>query len=910
MNNESGFTLIEAVISLMIVGILAAFAGMAIVTGTKGYVQTRENSHLAQKAQMSMSRIHRELMEITDIEAFDDTGTEPWIIFDNPQGRQAIARVGDTLRLYELNPTKTNLDGETGDLLVDQVTGFSLNFFQGSNAWAVSNKNSILPEEIQLLSALQVGFDLERKEANSTLNFSTTVYPRNTNNFGGAPPTGDPMTASQYECFIKTAAGRVAFPDQSGLRLWVAGNISAVLSIILFVVTVYLTRVTKEYIMSVVSPAIRLRRRDIHSDESGNVLVGLVVTMLIFSALGAGMLSLTSSSTTSQVAASNDVKAYYIAESGFRYAASEFLHASDTGTSGLEDDRNRIIDNLNGNTYNLSGSDGYFRLDMYPYFLTAQNRIDDTTLAVELPGNKPTSLIIPASGKIRINLQTYTYTSYSAYSSTTGEFSGLSPNLPATVPVDTTVKMIAIAPSGQPFVKDGDLNLTSITASIFPELQGKFSVNGIDDKRFGYVRREGDTLKGVYNADNPADDTFNTTLSSATDVIAEPFLQVRSTGTVGEGDLATNRQIVYNTPLLSDPTTLTKAEFYDEFSDDSNLDSATYGSLSITDIGGNNALTVDSVQSSSLGPKSSLIGVNWTYQKIAFANAHRKAGYYLSYDAQTKIGFDFIFPGGTWDTITPDSYDQVGLPKYFVSGIVFRLDENLNTYGLGFTRGSNNLDPRPDNITPGLIFEDQVPIVTLWQLTNNGVTPNWLAYSLLPGTLIFSDDVESGQGAWTASGQWAITSTDSRSTTNSWTDSPGSNYQSNQNTWIESGVFDLSGVSAVTLTFWHKFDIASGDSGRVEISVNGGSTWSSPTFPSSFYVQGHQSSWIRQAVSFNGPFTTNVKFRFRLATNDEGTGQGWWIDDIKILNKDFIDALTSPPLPRYLDGKSYRGGCH
>ena len=206
MNNESGFTLIEAVISLMIVGILAAFAGMAIVTGTKGYVQTRENSHLAQKAQMSMARIHRELMEITDIEAFDDTGTEPWIKFRNPKGRQKLARRGDTLQLH----SESNIDDPTGDLLVDQVAGFSLNFFQGSNAWAVANKNSILPEEIQLLSAIQISFDLVRKEANSTLNFSTTVYPRNTNNFGGAPPTGEPMTASQYECFIKAAADTAA----------------------------------------------------------------------------------------------------------------------------------------------------------------------------------------------------------------------------------------------------------------------------------------------------------------------------------------------------------------------------------------------------------------------------------------------------------------------------------------------------------------------------------------------------------------------------------------------------------------------------------------------------------------------------------------------------------------------------
>ena len=51
-------------------------------------------------------------------------------------------------------------------------------------------------------------------------------------------------------------------------------------------------------------------------NKTGNVLVGLVVTILIFSALGVGMLSLSSSSSTSQVVANNTARAYYIAESG------------------------------------------------------------------------------------------------------------------------------------------------------------------------------------------------------------------------------------------------------------------------------------------------------------------------------------------------------------------------------------------------------------------------------------------------------------------------------------------------------------------------------------------------------------------------------------------------------------------
>ncbi|MBW1821185.1 MAG: prepilin-type N-terminal cleavage/methylation domain-containing protein [Deltaproteobacteria bacterium] len=55
MRNETGFTLIEIVVSLVLVGMMAAIAGMGIVTGTKGYLLAKENSHMAQKAQLAMA---------------------------------------------------------------------------------------------------------------------------------------------------------------------------------------------------------------------------------------------------------------------------------------------------------------------------------------------------------------------------------------------------------------------------------------------------------------------------------------------------------------------------------------------------------------------------------------------------------------------------------------------------------------------------------------------------------------------------------------------------------------------------------------------------------------------------------------------------------------------------------------
>ena len=82
--------------SLLIVGILGAIAGMGLVTGMRGYMQAKENAHLAQKAQIALTRINRELIELEKVVNFDDEGTDQWIIFDSPRiGQQTIEKDGD-----------------------------------------------------------------------------------------------------------------------------------------------------------------------------------------------------------------------------------------------------------------------------------------------------------------------------------------------------------------------------------------------------------------------------------------------------------------------------------------------------------------------------------------------------------------------------------------------------------------------------------------------------------------------------------------------------------------------------------------------------------------------------------------------------------------------------------------------
>lgn len=87
------------------------------------------------------------------------------------------------------------------------------------------------------------------------------------------------------------------------------------------------------------------------------MLIILIVTMVIVSALGVGMLSLSTSASFSQLLANNQARAYYLAQSGIEYAAPIIIAANNDGQT-------TPITNLNNRTFTLAdGTAFYLRTD-------------------------------------------------------------------------------------------------------------------------------------------------------------------------------------------------------------------------------------------------------------------------------------------------------------------------------------------------------------------------------------------------------------------------------------------------------------------------------------------------------------------------------------------------------------------
>jgi hypothetical protein len=155
-----------------------------------------------------------------------------------------------------------------------------------------------------------------------------------------------------------------------------------------------------------------------------------------------------------------------------------------------------------------------------------------------------------------------------------------------------------------------------------------------------------------------------------------------------------------------------------------------------------------------------------------------------------------------------------------------------------------------------------------------------LDLELAPSCALLADDVESGNRGWTAQAPWAIASDAVHSGTAAWSDSPGGVYSSNRNISLTSPTWNLSSMSGVTLSFWHRYDLEDGwDYGYVEYTTNGTSWVTAAT------VNGEgQTTWRRMELALPAlDGQAQAAVRFRLRTDGSVVADGWHIDDIALI---------------------------
>ena len=178
-----------------------------------------------------------------------------------------------------------------------------------------------------------------------------------------------------------------------------------------------------------------------------------------------------------------------------------------------------------------------------------------------------------------------------------------------------------------------------------------------------------------------------------------------------------------------------------------------------------------------------------------------------------------------------------------------------------------------------------------------------------PETTVFSDDIESGAGAWatsalpadTGTAAWGIVTTDSNSPVSSWFCSDQSSVK-DQVVAMAASVSIPAGAPGV-LEFFHSYNTESTfDGGVLEYSTNGGGSWSdigsgritengyNSTISTSYSSPiGGRSAWsgnsggfLRTTVDLSDFAGQSIRFRWRMACDNSVAATGWWVDDVVI----------------------------
>ena len=753
LKGDTGFTLIEIIVSLVIAGILASIAGMGIVSAISGYAVVRENVSLSQKIQLATTRINRELLELTDISYTD--GARPYIVYYSATGRpQAIAKVDDTIKLYDdLEGPISDTDLENkGAILTDSVDSFTLNYFKGGNNW-------VWTDDIRELSTIQVSLNLLSKDAAGiAVNTTQLVHLRNNDNYGGnvalpvAPPTGD-----QYTCFISTVRPGPLCSGATPVRTLIRWAL-------VMIPLGWVIRCVKQksYIRPTKATVLFSKKAD------GSALIGIIIAILVFAALGAAIVPMISSSQLSRTAAGRSAQAYYLAESGMRYAASQYLNA----TSEIA--KYTALNAVHGVSHQLQDNQGSFTVSFTPYyFLVDADLLNTATLTTHIYGS-PEYTFPLAGGRLSVDDTVYAYSSASIAGQVV-TFNALSSSL--TVPADTPVYPVAQTVA-QTVSNGGDLSVSPGSGDLFPDRNGSFVLSG-NTYTYRENSRDTDTFLGIKRTDGS--DFSDFTITANEDIRLKKFVKITSTGSVGNGDMMASRDIVYHVQIPEENAPQ-RIVFYERFDNLDMWDASVLGTHGIAELPGNNVLRVTGIAQSGVDtPSASLLTLNMGAVQF---NPDE-------FDTQVKVGYEPV------------------LPDYYTAGISFRLTEGGDkTYGLSFQRSAPSGDTSAiDNIYNGLkpFSVDKAQAIILWQSTgSNDSDKHWLAYKQISDVNLVSSAQD-------------ITELE-------WVDSLGKKYS--------DPITDLTAVPAlpcdyrtINLRFSSTCDPLQSDCTTVEVSIDGGVNW-------------------------------------------------------------------------------------
>ena len=155
--SQKGFTLVELIVTIVLVGLIGVFTTLFVYTGLNGYLKTRDTSEGALKAQITLDRISMELRDIDTISTFTAGSQIDYT---------SRTLNGDRQILYSNGVISIN-GGNGARNLLDEIENFSMTLTQ-------TDLNADGNDEVQ---AIEITFNFIPERFSRQ--FNARIFPRN-----------------------------------------------------------------------------------------------------------------------------------------------------------------------------------------------------------------------------------------------------------------------------------------------------------------------------------------------------------------------------------------------------------------------------------------------------------------------------------------------------------------------------------------------------------------------------------------------------------------------------------------------------------------------------------------------------------------------------------------------------------
>lgn len=632
------------------------------------------------------------------------------------------------------------------------------------------------------------------------------------------------------------------------------------------------------------------RASNVANRARGSALIAIVAAVLLFSVLAAALVTMVGSAGQQTAFGNLADRAYYLAESGYRYAMARFRQPLATDVDDMD-----ALENMEGE-HALDGDEGRFELKVYSFFYltTAVTLPEADSLTVHAPGSFPKDEIANADldgQQVEIDGTLYTLGAASNAHDDSEDLATfyVTPALPTEpLPLGTMVYAATRTDTDQTLSSDGELSYNADAAEMFPLRNGLIRLQGGSYLTYRINDRAAHKFVGV-RATGGSDITGMSVPSDAT-IVLMPCTRIQSTGVAGGDGFEAQREVIYSGGLPWSEASR-RITFEDKFdAGTGNWNAAGSGTHTIaTDVGdGNQALQI----TSSSGESLATLDTGETQEN--FNGFRTTSGNYLSYDVQVKVGFY-----GT--TTVPSATNP--MPVDVAAGLSFRLNNlvtgsataTYNGYGLSFVKGDGS-DSAMDGILPTGSDERTLtsqPLIVLWQQTGDSTTRQWLAYKKIQWDYFenFYDMDELASPSWQnaqVDPLWEISAV-GYGCLRFKSDNVGQGA-------VESPEIDLtskSGSSGIVLTFDSRDDNVFNDHDRwiQVLTQNADDSWSETDLAcdsdtaSACYIPSPRASfpfWRSARVDLTAYGGKIIKIRFVQNSPAALDGTGWYIDEVAI----------------------------